>query len=323
MKKRGIGFACALQGVNYHFGHVDRSTANLVVTEDDQFLIRTAASDIGEGLEAMLLLVVSHSFNGYPIEKIRWEGSNTHSPQAGGTGASRQSTLTGNAAHQASLNMQEKLRPIASELFDVPPAEIKYEGSEIIAGGRRESIAAVFAEARRNRISLSVEGSYQAPRTTDMYVKSDGLPISQFGYAVHVAEVEVDLVTGEVQVIKVEAFHDAGTILNHIGATAQVEGGIVMGIGFALNEEYLLENGRPVNVGFTNYLIPSIVDAPEIISHFLDIPSPIGALGVKGLAEIPVSVIAPAVVNAIYNACGARINHIPATPERVLSSLPE
>ncbi|HZW03497.1 MAG TPA: molybdopterin cofactor-binding domain-containing protein [Anaerolineaceae bacterium] len=324
MKRRGIGFASSFQGVNYHFGHPDVSTVELHVTEDNGLLVRTAASDLGEGLEAMLLLVVSRSFNGFPIENIRWEGSNTNSPEAGGTGASRQSTLTGNAAQQACLSLQELLRSVASELLDVHPAEVLFDGSAAVAGVHRVPLEAVFAEARKMGVSLTVQGSFQAPQTTPLdFDGPGGRPVNQFGYATHAAEVEVDTVTGEVRVIRLVAFHDAGVVLNRLGATAQVEGAAVMGMGFALSEDYLLKDGRPVNVGFTNYLIPSIADAPEIETHFVETPSPIGPLGLKGLAEIPVSTVVPAVINAIYNACGVRVRHIPATPERVLSALVE
>ena len=322
MKKHGIGFACSLQGVNYHFGHVDQSAVELIVNADNSLLIRTAASDLGEGLESMLILVTSRAFNGFPIEMIRWEGSNTNSPEAGGTGASRQSTLTGNAVHQACLNLQELLRPIAGELLDVRPEQVAFREMAVSAAGKKIPIQELFAEARVMGIDLRIKGSFQAPMTTavDSSGKSQ-LPVNQFGYATYAAEVEVDTVTGEVQVLRIEAFHDAGTVLNYIGASGQVEGGAVMGMGFALSEEYLTKDGLPVNIGFTNYIIPSIADMPEIHVHFLDLPSPLGALGVKGLAEIPTSSIAPAITNAIFDATGARVTQIPATPERVLQAI--
>ncbi len=322
MKKRGIGFACSFQGVNYHFGHLDQSTVELSVQPDDTLLLRTASSDIGEGLEAMLLLVTSRAFNGFPIDRIHWEGSNTDSPAAGGTGASRQSTLTGNAAHQACLNLQNLLRPIAGELMDTRPEHVQFHGLTVSADGKDIAIHELFAESRLMGINLKITGSFQAPLTSplDQSGKSEQ-PINQFGYATYMAEVEVDTITGEVRVLKINAFHDSGTILNQIGATAQVEGGAVMGMGFALSEEYLVRDGLPINTGFTNYIIPSIADAPEIEVQFLDFPSPIGHLGVKGLAEIPTSSIAPAIINAIYDATGARVNHIPATPERILDAM--
>ncbi len=322
MKKRGVGFACSFQGVNYHFGHLDQSTVELSVQPDDSLLVRTAASDLGEGLEAMLILVASRAFNGYPVDMIRWEGSNTDSPEAGGTGASRQSTLTGNAAHQACLNLQGLLRPLAGELLDVPPEQVEFHGLSVSAAEKEIPIQALFAEARTMGVSLKITGSFQAPLTTALGPSGKSeRPINQFGYATYRAEVEVDTITGEARVLRIEAFHDAGAILNRIGATAQVEGGAVMGMGFTLSEEYLTREGLPVNTGFTNYIIPSLADMPEIRVHFLDLPSPIGALGLKGLAEIPTSSVAPAITNAIYDAVGAQVTHIPATPERVFIAM--
>jgi CO/xanthine dehydrogenase Mo-binding subunit len=92
-------------------------------------------------------------------------------------------------------------------------------------------------------------------------------------------------------------------------------------LGFALSEEFLQEKGIPLNVGFANYLIPTIADSPEIETHFIETQIPMGELGVKGLAEIPTSTIAPAIINAIFDATGARVTRIPATPERVLSAI--
>ena len=104
MKKRGVGYACSAQGANYHFGHNDSSNVELQVLADNTLLMRTAASDIGQGLETVLINIASITLNGFPTDKIRWEGSNTEAPEAGGTGASRQSTITGNALYQACLN---------------------------------------------------------------------------------------------------------------------------------------------------------------------------------------------------------------------------
>lgn len=322
MKKIGIGYACSFQGVNYHFGHPDSSSVELCVSENNHIIARTAASDIGQGLESMIIAVISIQFGGFPPEKIHWEGSNTSSPDAGGTGASRQSTLTGNATFNACERLKVLLRSVASEYLDVDPDLIIFDGDIVRASERFVGIEEIFDEARNAGLSLAVTGKFEAPLTTSL--DEDGkaeLPISQFGYAVQVVEVEVDTITGEVVIKRVRAFHDAGNILNHVGATGQVEGGVVMGMGFALSEDYLTSQGRPVNVGFTNYIIPSIADSPRIDVDFLDIPSPIGSLGVKGLAEIPTSTVAPAIINAIQDAIGVRITHIPATPERVLDAL--
>jgi CO/xanthine dehydrogenase Mo-binding subunit len=321
MKKRGIGYACSAQGVNYHFGHEDISTVELQIRKDNTLLVRTAASDIGQGLEAALIKIASVSLNGFPTDRIRWEGSNTLSPEAGGTGASRQLTLTGNALYQACDNLKVMLRSLAAEHLDCHPDSIEFLGEQVSACGRFVSLSCLFQKARDIGLSLTVRGSFKAPKTTALSEDGKGFPINQFGYAAHIVEVEVDTVTGEVSVLKVEAFHDAGKILNPIGAAGQVEGAVVMGMGFALFEDYLLSEGRPVNVGFTNYLIPSLADTPEIRVYFLSYPAPFGQLGVKGLAEAPTTTIAPAIANAIFDATGARITHLPATPGRILAAL--
>ncbi len=323
MKKRGIGYACSAQGVNYHFGHEDAAKVELSVQGDNTLLIRTAASDIGQGLEAALISIASIALNGFPAEKISWEGSNTEAPEAGGTGASRQSTITGNALYQACENIKNLIRSIASEILDSHPESVEFLGEDVSAGGRTIALSELFEKAREMGMVLSVVGSFIAPPTTTLSKDGKGFPINQFGYAAHIVELEVDTITGEVEVLKVDAFHDAGTILNPIGAAGQVEGACVMGMGFALFEDYILEKGKPVNAGFTNYLIPSLADAPDIRVHFSDYPSPIGKLGVKGLAEAPLTTIAPAIANAIYNATGARITCLPATPVRILAALAE
>jgi CO/xanthine dehydrogenase Mo-binding subunit len=323
MKKRGTGFACSAQGANYHFGHEDKATVELRVLADDSLLIRTAASDLGQGLEAVLVNIASLALDGYPAARIRWEGSNTTAPEAGGTGASRQSTVTGNALYQACENLKELLRPVAAELLNSPPAEIRFEGETVSGAGASIPLREAFEAAREMGMALAVQGSYTAPRTTALSPDGKGFPINQFGYGAHIAEVEVDTVTGEVTVLRVQAFHDAGTVLNPIGAAAQVEGAAVMGMGFALFEDYLLSEGKPVNVGFTNYIIPSASDTPQVDVHFLNYQAAFGKLGVKGLAEAPTTTIAPAIINAIYDAAGVRITHLPATPERVLDALDE
>lgn len=321
MKKRGIGYACSFQGVNYHFGHEDKSTVQIRVQADNSLLIRTAASDIGQGLEAALIKIASQAFNGFPIDRITWEGSNTQAPDAGGTGASRQSTITGNALYQACENLKTLIRSLAAELMDSHPDLIEFNGYEVKTADDSLSLEFIFNHAREMGSSLRVSGSFAAPQTSILSDDGKGFPINQFGYAAHIAEVEVDTITGEVRVIKVDAFHDAGRILNPVGAAGQVEGALVMGMGFTLFEDLILSQGKPVNTGFTNYIIPSIADTPEINVNFLTYPSPIGKLGVKGLAEAPTTTIGPAIINAIYDAVGVRITHLPATPERVLAGL--
>lgn len=324
MIKRGIGFSSAFQGANAHFGHLDISSVLLEVSDDDAFVIHTAASDVGQGLEATLFTIVSDVFGGLPSERVRWTWPTTKSPDGGVTGASRQTSTTGNALLGACQDMRELLRAVASEMLDIHPELVRFEG-ETVRGekGRQTTLSEVIRQARSEGKDLRVLGQFSPPRTTKVDEHGHGNPINQFGYATCIVEVDVDTETGEVTVLSVSAYHDSGRILHPLGAEAQVHGGVVMGLGYATSEEYITENGKPVNSGFTNYLIPTVFDsgAPEIEVHFVHNPVPMGELGTKGLAEIPNTVIAPAICNAIFNATGAKITHLPATPERVFAAL--
>lgn len=327
MRKRGVGFSSSFQGVNYHFGHPDISHVDLAVDDNNCFVIHAAASDLGQGLEATLIKIVTQVFGDLPVERVRWAGANTGEPDAGSTGASRQTTLTGNALLQAAHALKLRLAATAAEMLDVPPEDVTFAGEAIYAGRadsqREATLDQLLTQAKEEQGPLRVHGQFKAPATTALDDEGRGNPINQFGYATHVVEVEVDTVTGEVTVLRVDAYHESGSIVHQLGAEGQVEGGIVMGLGFALTEEFLQHSGEPVNVGLTNYLIPSVHDAPEIVVHFIDRPVPLGDLGVKGLAEIPTATIAPAIANAIYDATGARVTRLPATPERVLAAIQE
>ena len=325
MIKKGTGISCAFQGSNTHFGHFDISSVILEVSEENDFLFHVAASDVGQGLEATLLTIVSDAFGGLPVERIRWSWSKTSSPNGGVTGASRQTTITGNAVFNACKELKKILFSVASEIMDVPPDEgFEIEGDFIISSSdHKVLLSEIIEQARKEGRKLEVMGEFIAPPTTMIDEHGKGEGINQFGYATCIAEVEVNTETGELIVISVSAYIDGGRIISPIGAESQIEGGIVMGLGYATSEEYIMDSGKHVNVGFTNYLIPSVHDspAPDIKVHFINSAVPMGELGVKGLAELPNTMIAPAITNAIYNATGARITKLPATPERIYQAI--
>jgi putative selenate reductase molybdopterin-binding subunit len=208
-------------------------------------------------------------------------------------------------------------------MMGVPSESIVLDG-DIFRGPGGETVTwmGLVAQARALGIELSASGKFTAPPTTPVDDRGQGQPVNQYSYATHVAAVQVDTNTGEVEVLWVKTFNDAGRIINPIGAEGQVEGGVVMGLGYALTEAFLMEDGHMLNRGFTNYLIPTIMDTPTSIeSRFVDQPVPFGELGTKGLAEISAVPIAAAIMNAIYDATGVRIRQLPATPDRVLNGL--
>jgi CO/xanthine dehydrogenase Mo-binding subunit len=323
VKKRGVGYASGWQGANYHFGYPDVSTVDLQLTDDLRYRVGVAAADLGQGIPETTRTIVSKVFGGVPPEQIDFIDPDTAvTPDGGATGASRQTTVTGNATLKACRKLVQLLKMAGSELLDTPLEEITIR--EGVLQGRNGSapLAAVVEECKRMGLSLSVRASYQAPPTEPFDDRGQGFVVNQFAYATYVVEVEVDTDTGEVQVLKVSTFIDAGKIVRRKGAEMQVEGGTVMGLGHALTEELKLREGEPETDSLSTYLIPTVYDVPfEITSDFVDEPVPNGELGVKGMAELTLVPIAPAITNAIYDAVGVRLHQLPATPERVLIAL--
>ena len=325
MKKQGIGFASAMQGVNYHFGHEDTSEVRIEVSEvDARVELYTAGADLGQGMEATWIMLLCQALGGLSPEWVRWAEPNTAtSPAPGGTGASRQTSVSGSAVWRAGTALRGPLWDLAAEMMAVPSESITLDG-DVFRGPGDEIVSwtSLIAQARALGITLRASGRFTAPPTTPLDERGQGKPVNQYSYATHVASVVVDTRTGEVEVVSVNTFTDAGRIINPLGAEGQVEGGVVMGLGYALTEAFLMEQGHMLNRGFTNYLIPTIMDAPPSIeAHFVDQPVPFGELGTKGLAEISMVPIAAAIINAIYDAVGIRIRELPATPERILTAL--
>ena len=149
-----------------------------------------------------------------------------------------------------------------------------------------------------------------------------GKPFATYVYATQIAEVDVDDETGEVEVLRIVASHDCGTPINPMLVEGQVEGGISMGVGFALEEEILFDKfGRQMNPNLTNYIMPTSLDMPKIEVDIVDSYDPTGPFGAKGVGEPTCVSTAAAILNAIHDAVGVRIHSLPATAEKVHAAL--
>lgn len=314
-------------GAMYRFGLPDRSTTRLSVQPEGKLLLTSASSTLGQGFNMTMAMIVSEEFGGLPLEYIDVILTDTAlGPDGGITAASRQTTMTGHATLLTAQTLAHKLKLVASELLDVPPRRLEWRAGALIDRDSPEhavQLADLAEEADRIGIELSSEESFVAPETTplDEETGRSARPISSISYVTTIAEVEVDTDTGEVDVLKLTSVHDSGTIINREGAEAQVEGGLVMGLGMALTEDFKQEEGHPTVRGFTDYIIPTTLDYPEIEVHFVQDAKGFGPYGAKGLAEAPTVSAAPAILNAIYDAIGVRIHELPATPERIVRAL--
>ena len=183
------------------------------------------------------------------------------------------------------------------------------------------SLAEATALASRAGHPLEASYEYHAPATTPLGQPGDVHFAYSFG--TQAAQVEVDLTTGEVKVLQVVAAHDVGRAVNPMAVEGQIEGGIMMGIGYALTEEFRVEKGHVKTDNLARYEIPTVGHMPEVHSIILEYRTSEGPYGAKGIGEVTSIPTTPAILNAIHNACGARLTELPATPKRVLAALKE
>jgi xanthine dehydrogenase molybdenum-binding subunit len=240
-------------------------------------------------------------------------------PDGGPTTASRQTYVTGNAALHAAKTLKQAISATLAEKFDVPPEEITFLEGLVQVGERRIHLGKIVKYLRDEYKEPKAFYEYWAPSTKPLGEGGD--MHFAFSFAAQAVEVEVNTQTGEVKVLRAIAANDVGAAINPLGLQGQVEGGVVMGIGHALTENYIVEGGIPFTNRLARYRIPNITQAPEITSIIVEHPTPEGPYGAKGVGEIVSIPTIPAITNAIYNAIGVRIDTLPVDQEMILRSL--
>lgn len=257
---------------------------------------------------------------GLPYERVRVLLSDTDlTPDGGPTTASRQTFVSGNAARYAAKGMREILAETASEYLDVAPEQLIFQDGYISSNGKRMEFAELVKKARAENRPTRYLHEYLAPATKPLGTEGD--MHFGFSYAAQAALIELDTDTGEVHVLKVVTATDIGRALNPLALQGQVEGGIMMCLGNALTEEYIVEKGKIWSDLFAKYKMPSIKHTPEIVSFLVEDEISTGPYGAKGVGEISSIPTTPAITNAIYNACGVRIRKTPVDQDALLLAL--
>jgi aldehyde oxidoreductase len=236
-------------------------------------------------------------------------------PDCGKTSASRQTFVTGKAAQLAGESLRAEILRLANA---GAAAEIEFaSGSIKIADGetvRSIDLAALPTDVRG--YVFSAEATFDPP-VSPLDADGQGDPYAVYGFGAHMAEVEVDLALGTVRTLKITAAHDVGRAINPTLVEGQIEGGAAQGLGLALMEEFLPTRTENLH----DYLIPTAGDMPPVESILIEDASPIGPFGAKGIGEQALIPTAPAILNAIFDATGARIRRVPATPDRVRAAI--
>ena len=314
--RRGIGVGSMWYGIG-NTGIANPSTAQMEIDPYGEIRLFSGVADIGQGSDTVLLQIASEEI-GVSLKEIRLIRADTAlTTDAGATSASRQTYISGNAILNAIKNLKQEAIKEASRLLNIDEKDLFYEKGKIRSRACLTTSIPIGEVARRSGRVIRGEGHFD-PETTRLDPKTgQGAPYATYAFATHLAEVEVDVEIGKVKVIRVIASHDVGKAIHPKNVIGQIMGGVAMGTGFALLEEF----GPGETTSFVNYLIPTSKDVPEVIPIIVEEKEPTGPFGAKGVGEPVLIPSAPAILNAIADAIGERIYHLPANLERVLEAV--
>jgi CO/xanthine dehydrogenase Mo-binding subunit len=288
--RRGVGFACGFKNVGFSFGFPEQSWATVEIyggSEIEQVVVRHAGAEVGQGTHTVMMQMAADAV-GVPLECVRLIGHDTAETQnSGSASASRMTFMAGNAIKGAAE------RALTAWKNEERPAKATYQ--------------------------------YRPPKTTPydpMTGKSE--PNYAYGYVAQAVEVEVDIETGLVRVVRVVCADDVGRAVNPQLVQGQIEGAVVQAVGYAVMEHLISQEGRIRNPYLSTYLIPTVLDVPvEVKSVILEYADPIGPWGARGMAEMPMIPLAPAIAAAIHDATGVWLDVQPFIPDRVVAALRE
>ncbi|KUO49719.1 MAG: nicotinate dehydrogenase medium molybdopterin subunit [Desulfitibacter sp. BRH_c19] len=323
MKKKGIGVGCMWYGIG-NTAMPNPAGAYVDILDDGSVILQAGCADIGQGSSTILCQIVAEEL-GVPMDYIRIVSADTGvTPDGGATSASRQTYISGNAARLAAIDAKKHVLEEAAKQLDCSIDEMAInDGNYFLITDPDHTVSFTKAVlACRAKGQLTFGRGWFNPETTSLDLETgQGEPYATYAFATQVAEVEVDTETGKVEVLKIAAAHDVGRAINPINVIGQIEGGCAMGIGYALLEEVEINNGKIKNPNMSQYLIPTMLDMPEIYSVIVEETEITGPFGAKGVGEPALIPTAAAIANAVYDAIGVRITSLPITPEKVLEAL--
>jgi CO/xanthine dehydrogenase Mo-binding subunit/aerobic-type carbon monoxide dehydrogenase small subunit (CoxS/CutS family) len=318
-KRIGFGIASSYKNVGIGTGLEDAAGAIVGITEEGRVWVRTGAADMGQGSDTVAAQIAAEEL-ALPYELVDVLACDTNlCPDGGMTTASRQTYVTGNAVRAAASELRIKLKPFLSG------PEGAARGAAL--GASLEAAMAFLREAREAAIAAGaapeVESRYLPPSTRAHRADSgdDGGIHYAYCFASAAVAVEVDLETGGVRALKVVAAQDAGVAINPLAVRGQIEGAVAMGLGYALSESYVSDETSVITDSLRKLGVPRISQVPPIEAIIIETPQPGGPFGAKGMGEVGLNPIAPAVSNAIFDAVGVRLRSLPMTKDKVLEAL--
>ena len=319
----GRGLGCNRQPYGRTIWFRDRASAWLSLQADGTLLIRSGVTDLGAGQAASLCQIAAEVL-GAPLDDISiYIGDSALNPPAGGTFATRQLYMSGNAVLHAALELRERMAPVAADLLGVPSDALEFADGRVRAADNGVSItlAELAAACDRRAISTAHLSTWRAEAGSFDPRAGQGDTFPDYTYGTHAADVEVDTETGQVTVLRYAACHDVGRAINPMRVEGQIQGGAMQGLGYALTEDMGIEDGYVQAALFANYLIPNAQDFPDVLVDIVESGEGKGPLGARGIGEPPIGNVAATIASAIHDAIGVRPGELPMTPERVLGLL--
>ncbi|MEG2119146.1 MAG: molybdopterin cofactor-binding domain-containing protein, partial [Pseudoflavonifractor sp.] len=315
-KRRGRGIGSMYYGVG-NTGLPNPAGAFIEVLGDASVNLMVGCADIGQGSTTVMAQIAAEEL-GLHYEDIHVTAAETSvTPEGGATSASRQTFISGSATMLAARMAKGTLAEVASDFLKVPAGDLVFRDREIFSA-KDSSVKMSYPELmgqmkRLGKLALGC-GAYN-PKTTYLDPKTmAGIPFEVYSYATTIVDVEVDVETGLVDVLSVVSAHDVGTAVNRKMVEGQIEGGVVMGQGFALMEKILTKDGRITNPVFSKYLLPTAMDIPAIYPVIVESEGDAGPFGAKGVGEPALIPMIPATADAVENALGIHFASLPIEP---------
>ncbi|HLR96114.1 MAG TPA: xanthine dehydrogenase subunit D [Jiangellaceae bacterium] len=312
---RGIGYAVTYKNVGFSEGFDDYSTARVrleVTAGEPVVTVHTAAAEVGQGLVSVEAQICRTELG---VEQVVVHPKDTSVGSGGSTSASRQTYVTGGAVKAACAAVRSRLLDLAAHTLERPSAALRLEGGKVVAesGEVVISLADVVGEAA---VEETVEWRHRPTDPIDPET-GQGFAHVQYAFSAHRAVVDVDVDLGLVKVVALDTAQDVGKAINPQAVRGQIYGGATQGMGLALMEEVLVQDGVIQNPSFTDYLIPTILDTPPMNVDVLEYADPHAPYGVRGVGEPPTISSGPAVAAAIRQACGKPLYRVPIRPEHI------
>ncbi|GAB1390695.1 MAG: xanthine dehydrogenase family protein molybdopterin-binding subunit [Rubrivivax sp.] len=324
--KKGIGLASSIHNAGGAKIHKSDGIGTILKVDDyARVTVISGASEIGQGIDAVITLITAEEL-GVPLEHVTLVNNDSDiAPWDVGVHASRTTFIAGNGTRRAARKARAQILAGAEKLLGEPAAGLTLRAGAVVRVQDDKEIIKLDRLLRQMHFQAEPElvmvTDYYEPKSEPEGAAHASDHSAAYSHAVHIAEITVDTLTGEIKVDKVTVAQDVGRVINRMGLEGQIEGGLAIGLGYALSEDMRIEQGHLRNACFRDYKLITAPEMPPVEMHLIESDCAEGPYGAKGISELPTIVIAPAIANALANATGVRIFTPPMSPEKVARAI--